>query len=100
MHVHGHGLSIEVIWNDDLVALFLRGDLDQRSAPLLARTLDVLRDQRPGSVWVNVAGIERIDTAGAQILLEARQRARDRGCEFLIRSPSTTVGHALERVQP
>ena len=45
---------------------------------------------------VNIAGIECIDTAGAQVLLGAGQRARERGCEFLIRSPSTTVGRALE----
>lgn len=98
MRVHGHGLSIAFVWHGDLVTLFLRGHLDRRSAPLLADALHAVGAQHAGRVWVDVAGIERIDAAGAQALLDAGRRGADGAGEFLIRSPSTTVGRALERV--
>ena len=99
MHVHGNGLSIAVVWTDGRAALFLDGDLDRRSAPLLAKTLDAIAAQHPVSMWLYAAGIERIDTAGARILREAHRLAGDHGCELVIRSLSTAIGPALEDPQ-
>src|SRR4051812_266806 len=96
MRVRGHGLSMAIVWNDGRVALFLDGDLDRRSAPLLAKTLDAIAAQHPPSGWLHAGGVERIDTGGIRFLREAHRRVADHGCELLIRSLSTAIGTALE----
>jgi hypothetical protein len=42
-------------------------------------------------MWVDVSGLDHIDTAELQLLLDARQLRGDHGCEFRIRSPSSMV---------
>jgi anti-anti-sigma factor len=91
-----NGLSIAVTRCGDVVMLFLGGDLDLRSAQALGRVLERLGAKDSGSVWVELAGVSRIDAVGIQALLRARRRASKRGHEFLVRSPSTEVARLLE----
>jgi anti-anti-sigma factor len=95
MQIHGHGLSIALVWRDDVVVLLLGGNADHRSAPLLTRTLDALAPQHFTSVWVDLAGLEQLDAAGANALLEARERISARGHDFVIRSPSREAARLL-----
>ena len=95
MHINGHGLSIAVVWRDDVVVLFLHGNADHRSARLLTRTIHALAGQRITSMWVDLAGVEQLDAAGANALLEARERIRADGHDFVIRSPSREVAQLL-----
>jgi anti-anti-sigma factor len=90
------GLSIAVARSGDVVELFLGGALDRRSARALTRVLDGLDAQDPTSVWVDLAGVNRIDAAGIDALVRARQRASELGHELLVRSPSTDVARLLE----
>ena len=95
MHINGHGLSIAVVWRDDVVVLFLHGNADHRSARLLSHTVHALARQRITSMWVDLAGVEQLDAAGANALLEARERVRADGHDFVIRSPSREVAQLL-----
>src|SRR3954447_2480118 len=97
MRIHGRGLSITVVWREDTVVLFLAGNADHRSAPLLSRTLDALTPQRVTNVWVDLAGVDQLDDAGANTLLQARQRISARGHVFVLRSPLTR-GRATARI--
>ena len=95
MHINGHGLSIAVVWRDDVVVVFLHGNADHRSARLLTHTLHALARRRITSMWVDLAGVEQLDAAGANALLEARERIRADGHDFVIRSPSREVAQLL-----
>jgi anti-anti-sigma factor len=99
MRIGAHRLSMDVVGNGNAVVLFLRGDLDERSAPPLARTLEELDAQRPESLWIQLAGIDHVDPIGLQVLLDARTRAEHHGYEVLLRSPPSTVAVLLERVE-
>jgi anti-anti-sigma factor len=90
------GLSIAVAQSGDVVRLFLGGALDRRSARALTRVLDGLGAEDPGSVWVDLAGVSRIDAVGIDALVRARWRASELGHEFLVRSPSADVARLLE----
>jgi anti-anti-sigma regulatory factor len=80
-----------------VVVLFVNGALDARSAAGLTRTLDEIWSQPFASLWVDLAGTDRLDEAGLDVLLRARERAVASDREFLIRSPSTEAVRALER---
>jgi anti-anti-sigma factor len=95
MHVHSDRLSIAVVWRDDVVVLFLAGTADRGSQRLLSRTLSALAGQAFSSMWVDLAGIERIDITAVRLLLAAREQVTARGHEFVIRSPSTPAAHML-----
>ena len=75
MHVHGDRLSIAVVWRDDVVVLFLAGTADRGSERLLSRTLSALAGQTFSSMWVDLAGIERIDSTAVRLLLAVRERS-------------------------
>jgi anti-anti-sigma factor len=93
MRVSRHGLTVAVIERGDLITLFLEGELDHRATPLLKEVLAGLHERAAERVWVNVAGLSRIDEAGIDALLEARRRRSHR---FLVRSPSSEVTSAFE----
>jgi anti-anti-sigma regulatory factor len=96
MQVSRHGLTIVVVERGDLVILFLDGELDRVSTPLLVKMLSGLDRQHVDRVWVNVAGLSRIDAGGIDALLEARSRTNRFSREFLVRSPSCEVTLAFE----
>jgi len=100
MHINGHGLSIAVVWRDDVVVVFLHGNADHRSARLLSHTVHALARQRITSMWVDLAGLEQLDAAGANALLQARERVRADGHDFVIRSPSREVAQLLAAPAP
>lgn len=96
MQLSRHGLTIAVVERDDIVMLLLDGELDHASTPLLKRILSALEAQRVNRVWINAAGLTRIDADGIDALLEAQSRTRRLSREFLVRSPSSEVTLAFE----
>ena len=96
MRVSRHGLTIAVVERGDLVMLFLDGELDRMSTPLLTKMLSGLDEQHFDRVWVNLAGLSHIDAGGIDALLEARSRTHRHSREFLVRSPSREVTLAFE----
>lgn len=96
MQLSRHGLTIAVVERYDLVMLLLDGELDHASTPLLKRILSALEAQRVNRVWINVAGLTRIDADGIDALLDAQSRTRRLSREFLVRSPSYEVTLAFE----
>jgi anti-anti-sigma factor len=97
MRVHQHGLTIASATQSGLVVLFLDGELDELTTPLLVRTLDGLTGQRFQRLWLNLSGLTGIDAGAIDALLEARRRARALGWELRIRSPSREVARMLEQ---
>ena len=100
MQIRGHGLSITFVWSADVVVLVFEGDIDCASAPLLATTVKALRVQHVKSVWLDLAGIERMDAVGAGAIFEARERLTQAGHELVIRSASTEAARALRASSP
>jgi anti-anti-sigma regulatory factor len=96
MQVSRHGLTIALVERGDLMILFLDGSLDRMSTPLLENMLARLDEQHVEGVWVNLAGLSRIDEDGIDALLEARSRTHQLSREFLVRSPSSEVTLAFE----
>jgi anti-anti-sigma regulatory factor len=95
MQVSQHGLTVAE--RGDLIILFRDGELDHMSTPLLVKMLSGLEGQHFDRVWVNLAGLSRIDLGGIDALLEARSRTHRLRRQFLVRSPSCEVALAFEK---
>jgi anti-sigma B factor antagonist len=72
--------------------LRVRGEIDAYSAPALG---DTLRTQ-PGSVDLDLAGVEFVDSSGLRVLIESHQLLDERGDRLTIVDPSPSVQRMFE----
>lgn len=85
------GLDVSV---DRRSVVFVRGELDHETAPMLAGALASLAD-RIGDVTIDVADLEFIDAAGIKVLCAAAQALGARG-GIVLRNPSPTTRRAID----
>jgi anti-anti-sigma factor len=91
-------LDVEVVCDEAGEAVvFVRGELDRDSVPLLARCLREILDARGAdrTVVVNLAGTTFIDIGGMCSLFEAAGSARDRGSHFYLAGCSAQLVRLL-----
>jgi anti-anti-sigma factor len=81
-------LDIDI--RDDLVVL--RGDLDMDTVGDLSSKLEEVR----GTIVLDLEGVTFLDSTGLQSLVHARQAARQRGDELILRHPSGAVQRVLD----
>ena len=77
---------------DGGMRLTLRGELDLAAAPALARALSETEQLR---VVLDLSQVSFIDSAGVRVILDAKERAEEAGCEFVLASVSTAVARLL-----
>ncbi len=72
------------------LVLALSGSLETETSPELARRLDEL-DLARSRVILDLADLDRIDSTGVAVILEARDRLRERRADLRIRNASAKV---------
>ena len=76
---------------DEAAVLRIEGEMTiYRAAELKALLLG-----QPPAADVDLTGVTEIDTAGVQLLIAARRRARAAGCGWRVRGSSSPVGETL-----
>jgi anti-anti-sigma factor len=91
-------LDVEVVRDEAGEAVvFVRGELDRASVPLLVGCLRELLDTGGAdrTVVVNLAGTTFIDLGGMRALSEATESARDRGYPLYVAGCSTQLVRLL-----
>jgi anti-anti-sigma factor len=81
------GLRVEVDHEEsDLAVVFVRGELDRTTVPVLVSRLRTVMDagSAGGAVVVNLAGMTFIDVGGMCCLLDAAGRATARGSRLYL----------------
>jgi anti-anti-sigma factor len=81
-------LDIEI--RDDLIVL--RGELDMETVGHLTKQLEAVE----GTVIVDLDGVTFLDSTGLQSLVHARDAARQRGDDVILRHPSAAVSRVLD----
>lgn len=71
----------------------LDGELDTHTARLVA---DALAEMPDRAVEIDIAGLSFMDSSGLRVLVDATQRARDRGHDISVRNPSDAVRRLVE----
>jgi anti-sigma B factor antagonist len=73
------------------------GEIDLYTAPRLHRELvDVLADDRPAHVIVDMSGVAFCDSTGMNVLLSSLRRARERGGQLELAAPRAAVRKILQ----
>jgi anti-sigma B factor antagonist len=86
-------MSHRLIERSDAVVVQLAGDVDLDSSPAARKVLlDALQRSRP--VFVDLSAVTYIDSSGIASLIEAFQRARTMGVQFML----TDVAEPVMRV--
>ncbi len=76
------------------------GELEQSSArPLERAVLHVLREQRPGHLELDLAGVPVLDTGGIRTLLQCQAGAHQLACRLTLVNVTPYVYRVLEIVR-
>ena len=71
----------------------LDGELDTHTARLVAEALAEMRER---VAEIDIAGLTFMDSSGLRVLVDATQRARNRGHDVSVRNPSAAVRRLVE----
>lgn len=81
---------------EKLAVIKVRGDVDIYTAPQLRETIHKVVDSGKSEVIVDLEGVDFIDSTGLGVLIGGLRRAREKGGELVIASPSDRVRRILE----
>jgi anti-sigma B factor antagonist len=80
--------SVNVSQEDGSLVLFLSGELDIATAPMLAQSLNELVEPHTWSLMLDLGRLSFVDAVGLRALSDARQVAVSAGLVFRLRSVS------------
>ena len=88
----------EVLQREDgrATTLFLRGELDMYSAPLLARELARAAEPAPRQIVLDLAALSFMDVSGLRTILDSARRVRRYGGSLVITNPMPHIVRLLE----
>ncbi len=77
-------------------SIALAGELDLSGARQLEMRLDEAERESPERLVIDLRELSFIDSTGLRLLLQADARARERGCELVLRPGEPTVQRVFE----
>jgi anti-sigma B factor antagonist len=89
-------LVISSVVEDGAASIALAGELDLAGARQLEARLDEIERENPARLVVDLGSLAFIDSTGLRLLLQADARARERGCELLLRRGEPSVQRVFE----
>jgi anti-sigma B factor antagonist len=81
---------------DGTISIALAGELDLAGARQLEARLDEVERENPARFVIDLGSLAFIDSTGLRLLLQADARARERGCELLLRRGEPSVQRVFE----
>jgi anti-anti-sigma factor len=90
------GLKISSAVGDGTVSIALEGELDLAGARQMEESLAAAEREAPTRMVVDLERLQFIDSTGLRLLLQADARARERGCEMVLRPGEPAVQRAFE----
>ena len=95
----GHSFSVDSSFSGDVATLVVVGELDMDTAPTFGDALALAQNRdSPGTLMIDVSGLEFIDSCGLHQLVLALERQGEVGGEVVLRSPRPNTLRVLEMV--
>lgn len=88
-------LYLDTRYDDGIAFLTLKGDFDADNAPRVQEALAALTDRDQPAVFVQMADLKYIDSAGLGVLVGALKQAAGRGGKIALIQPSPFVSRVL-----
>jgi anti-anti-sigma factor len=89
-------LVISSVVDDGTASITLAGELDLAGAHKLEASLDEVERQGTARLVIDLRSLAFIDSTGLRLLLQADARARERGCELVLRAGEPSVQRVFE----
>jgi len=89
-------LRLRVERGDDQDVVWLDGELDPHTAPLLKSEVDRLAADGSTQIVLDLSNLQFIDSSGLRVVISAHRDMADRGGSLSLRSPSETARRLLE----
>jgi anti-sigma B factor antagonist len=89
-------LTISSVVEDGTVSLALEGELDLAGASQMEESLAAAERESPLRLIVDLGRLAFMDSTGLRLLLQADARARERGCELVLRPGEPAVQRVFE----
>ena len=89
-------LTISSVLDNGTARISLEGELDLAGARQMEERLAEIEGGEPSRVEVDLGRLAFIDSTGLRLLLQADARARERGCELVIRPGLPSVQRVFE----
>jgi anti-sigma B factor antagonist len=89
-------LTISSVMENGTVSLSLVGELDLAGARQMEESLAAAEREAPARMIVDLGRLAFIDSTGLRLLLQADARARERGCELVLRPGEPAVQRVFE----
>lgn len=82
--------DLEIEFDDHIIRV--RGEIDAHTAPSMAAALQ----RATGSVTLDLADVDFVDSSGLRVLIESHQDLEERGDRLTIANPSPPVQRMFE----
>lgn len=89
-------LRVSSVVDDGTISLLLEGELDLAGAPQMESSLAAAEWDGPSRLVIDLSRLEFIDSTGLRLLLQADARAKERGCELVLRPGQQAVQRVFE----
>jgi anti-sigma B factor antagonist len=91
-----HPLTVEVLNEDGVVVLVVRGELDVYSAPALDAAVDEVVQDGARSLVIDLGDVGFIDSSGLRSMIRARKQAGSSSDAVRIRNPQPATVRLLD----
>lgn len=82
---------------DSESVVVVAGEVDLSTSPRLRQTiLDLLAEEPPQGVRVDLSEVRLLDSTGIFVLVDTYERAKGRGVTLIVEQPQQTVRRVLE----
>jgi anti-sigma B factor antagonist len=90
------GLTVRHAVRAGRVTLTVAGELDLRSADVLAQVIAAEIDSGPAELMIDIAGVSFLDSAGAGVLIDGHRPAHQRQVRYQVSGARRTPRRVLE----
>jgi anti-sigma B factor antagonist len=90
------GIGVSVQRDGERVRIGLVGELDLGTVPAVARQLEQIQAEQPGTIEIDVRRLEFLDSTGLGLLFGANRRAREAGRRLVLLKGEGPIDRILE----
>ena len=90
------GMQVNVTDSEEAITIKVEGEIDLYSSPELRSAINQAVPKGRRAVRIDLGGVAYMDSSGVATLVEGLRHAGDKGVEFVLIAPSSSVMKVLQ----